>query len=71
MTSNDSDEPVHLPSMTRVLVIPLWKVEAEEGICDQQRLGSDFADARADLSFGWLHKFYCRFCHALAHFLFF
>ena len=26
-------------------------------------------DLQADLSLCWLHRFYCRFCHALAKFI--
>ena len=38
-TSKDSDQPVHPPSMVRVLYNPpLDCLEAVEGICDQQRL---------------------------------
>ena len=36
-----------------------------EGTCYQRRLGSDCANAQADLSLRWLHKSYCRFCRAL------
>ena len=55
------------PSMTRVLVCPsLNSPAAEEGTCDQRRLWSDCADAQADLSLRWSHKFYCRFCRVLA-----
>ena len=28
---------------------------------------SDWADAQADLSLGWVHRSFCWFCHALAH----
>ena len=39
LTSKDSDQPVHPPSMARVLVYPyLDSLEAVEGTCDQQRL---------------------------------
>ena len=27
----------------------------------------DCMDVQADLSLCWLHMYYCRFCHALAH----
>ena len=38
-TSKDLDQPVHQPSMSRVLVYPsLDSLEAVEGACDQQRL---------------------------------
>ena len=62
------DQPVHPPSMARVLVYPsLDSREAVKGPCDQRRLWSDCADAQADLSFCWSQKTYCRFCRALPH----
>ena len=68
MASKDSDQPIHLPSMARVLIYPsLNSQEAVEGLCDQWRLWSNCTDAQADLNLGWLHKSYCRFCHVLAH----
>ena len=68
LTSKDLDQPVHPPSIVRVLVYPsLDGPEAVEGTCDQGRLWSDCADAQAVLSLCWSHKFYCRFCHAFAH----
>ena len=52
VTSKDSGQPVHPPSMSRVLVYPsLDSLEAFKGTCDQRRLWSDCADAQADLSF--------------------
>ena len=66
VTNKDSDQPVHPPSMTRVLVYPSLDSLEAEGTCNQQRLRSDCADAQADLSLRWPHKSYCRFCHALA-----
>ena len=71
-TSNDSDQPVHPPSMTRVFVYPvLDSLEAVEGICDQRRLWSDCADAQDDQSLHWSHKSCCRFCRAMAKMIFF
>ena len=56
MTSKDSDQPAHPPSMARVLVYPsLNSLNAVEGTCDQQRLWSDCTDAQADLSLRWSH----------------
>ena len=70
MTNKDSDQHVHTPCMTRVLVYPSWgSPEAVEGTYEQRRLWSDCADAQADLSLRWSHKSYCRFCHALARFI--
>ena len=45
----------------------LDSLEALEGTCNQQRLCSHCANAQAELCLCWLHKSYCRFCHALAH----
>ena len=70
LTSKDSDQLVHPPSMARVIVYPsLNKPEAVEVICDQQRLLSACADAQIDLSLRWSHKSYFRFCHVLARIL--
>ena len=62
VTSKDSDQPVHQPSMARVLVYPSFdSPEAVEGTYNQRRLLSACADAQADLSLRWSHKSYCRF----------
>ena len=51
VNSEYSDQPVHPPSMARVLVHPsLDSPETVEGTCDQRKLWSDCADAQADLS---------------------
>ena len=42
----------------------------QNGMCAQQRLGSDWADAQADLSFRWAHMPFCWFCHEAAHFMY-
>ena len=66
-TSKDSDQPVHQPSMARILIYPyLDSLVAVEGTCKQGRLLSDCADVQADLSLRWLHKYQCRFRPALA-----
>ena len=68
VTSKDSDQPVHPPSIARVFIYPaLSSSEAVEGTCNQRRLCSECADAQADLSLRWIDESYCRFCHALAH----
>ena len=42
VTSKDSDQPIHPPSIVRVLVHPsLNSPEAVEGTCDQRRLRSE------------------------------
>ena len=67
VTSEDSEQPVHPPSMAWVLGYPsLDSLKTVEGTCDQQSLLSDCADVQADLRLQWLHKSYCRFCRALA-----
>ena len=62
VTGKDSDQPVHPPSMARVLVYPsLDSPGAVEGTCDQRRL-----IRLRDLSLHLSHKSDCRFCRALA-----
>ena len=60
MTSKDSAQPVHPPSMARVLVhLSLNNSEAVEGVCNQRRLWTDCADARHIVGFimCWLKYF--------------
>ena len=39
VTSKDSDQPLHLPSIARVLIYPLLdSLDVVEGTCDQRRL---------------------------------
>ena len=68
LISKYSDQPVNQSTQFgKGLVYPyLNRLEAVEGTCDQRKLRSDCADAQADLSLLWLHKFYCGFCRALA-----
>ena len=69
VTSKDIGQPVHQPSLARVLVYPfLDSPEAVEDTCNQRELWSDSADAQADLSFHWWHK--CWFCRPLTHICF-
>ena len=71
VTSKDSDQPVHPPSLTRVLFYPsLDSPEAVEDTWDQRRLWADCVDAQADLSLRWSHKSFRRFYHALVRMLF-
>ena len=57
VTSKDSDQPIHSPSIARVLVYSsLNSLETVEGTCYQQRLWSDCTNAQADMSLCWLHK---------------
>ena len=50
VTSKDSDQPVHPPSMTRVLVYPTLNSQEVEGTYNQQRLWSDCAEVLKVLS---------------------
>ena len=71
VTSNESYQPVHPPSIAKVLIYSLLdSSKAVERTCDQQRLWSDCADAQVDLSLRWSHKSCCRFRRALTHMLF-
>ena len=68
VTSKDSDQPVHPPSMERVLIYSSSdSQEAVEDTCNQPRFQSDCVDVQADLSLFWLQKSYCRICSVLAH----
>ena len=70
-TSKDSDQPLHPPSMARVLLYPsLDSFEAVEGRYDKWNLWSDCTNTQADLSLRLSHESYCRsYCHSLARFL--
>ena len=71
VTSKDSEQPVHPPSMARVLVYPsLDSPKSLEDTRNQRRLWSDCVDAQADLSLHWSHKFNYRFCQALVQIIF-
>ena len=66
-TSKDSDQPAQIRRLIRVF---------DDRMCLLQPPGYPRTDAReslpkwvyvqADLSLSWLHRSYCRFCHALA-----
>ena len=64
----DSDQPGHLPSLIRVFAVrSLGSQGPNTSSCGQQRLWSDWADAKADLSLCWAHRSLCLFCHEAAH----
>ena len=67
VTSKNSDQPLHPPSIASVLVHPLDRRDSVECICNQQWLWSDCTDAQTDLDFRRSNKSYCRFCRAIAH----
>ena len=60
--SEDSDQPGHLPSLIRVFAVRMKKYWALNYILSAQwRLGSDWADAQADLSLRWAHSHFVGF----------
>ena len=66
--SEDSDQPGHPPSLIRVFTVRLKKVWVlGYPVSAQRRLWSDWADAQADLSLCWVHRWFCWFCHEVAH----
>ena len=61
-----------LPSLIRVFAVCYkgsWRPTVSS--CAQQRIGSDWADARADISLCWAHTPLCSFCHKAALFVMF
>ena len=56
--SEDSDQPVHPPSLITVFVVRMMKAWV---------LSYPLADAQADLSRRWAHRSFCWFCHEVAH----
>ena len=69
--SKDTDQLRHLPSLIRVFAVCMkehWVLGCPSSA--QQILWSDWVDAQADLSLRWVHRSFCWFCHAVAHFQF-
>ena len=66
--SEDSDQPGHPPSLTRVFAVRMNKPWAwSYPLSAQRRLWSDWSSAaQADLSLRWAHMSFCWFCHAVA-----
>ena len=66
--SEDSDQPGHTPSLTKVFAVRMKKAWV---LCypmsAERRLWSDCADAQADLSLRWTHRSFCWLCHEAAH----
>ena len=66
VTSEDSDQPVHPPSMAKLLIYPSFgSLSSVDGTRDQRT--DQAAHAQADLSIRWSHKSNCMFCLSLAH----
>ena len=54
--SKDSNQPGYLPSLISVFAVRMKKAWVlSYPLCAQRRLGSDWADAQADLSLRWVH----------------
>ena len=66
--SEDSDQPVHPPSLIRVFAVRMnkhWILSYP--LSALRRLYLDLADAQADLSLRWAQRTFCWFCHEVAH----
>ena len=62
MSSEDSDQPGHPPSLIRVFAVRMKKpLVLSYRLSTQQRLLSDWADAQADLSLRWMHTHFVGF----------
>ena len=60
--SEFSDQPGHVPSLIRVFTIRMKKAWVlSYPLSTQQRLGSDWVDAQADLSLRWVHSHFVGF----------
>ena len=60
--SEDSDQPVHLPSLISVFIVHSVGSEGPKvSSCGQQWLWSDWVDAQADLSLRWVHSHFAGF----------
>ena len=58
----ETDQPGHLPSMIRVFTVRMKKAwDLSYPLSTQRRLGSDWADAQADLSLHWAHTHFVGF----------
>ena len=67
-SSEDSDQPVHSPSLIRVFAVRkkiAWALGYH--LSAQQTLCSVWADAQSDLSRRWANMSFCWFCRAAAH----
>ena len=60
--SEDSDQPGHPPSLTRIFAVRMKKAWVlSYPLSAQRRLWSDWADAQADLSLRWAHTHFVGF----------
>ena len=64
--SEDSDQPVHSPSLTRVFACAQWVANDPSFLHADSEDWSDWADAQADLSLRWAHMPFSWFCHEAA-----
>ena len=62
MPSEDSDQPGHPPNLIRAFAMGSKDSRGPYvSSCGQWRLQSDWANAQADLSFRWAHRWFCWF----------
>ena len=60
--SEDSDQPGQAPSLTRIFTVSMKKAWVlSYPLSTQRRLWSDWVDAQADLSLGWVHSHFVGF----------
>ena len=64
--SEDSDQPGHPPSLTRIFAVRVKKAWIVSYPFAQRRLWSDWADVQADLILRLAHMPLCWFCHDAA-----
>ena len=66
--SEDTDQPVHPPSLIRVFAVRMKKHWVLSYPLSALRiLWSDWADDQADISLRWAQRPFCWFCHEVAH----
>ena len=66
--SEDSDQTGRMPRLIWVFAVhSVGSLQSKLSSCGPRWLWSDWADAQADLSLGWVHISFCWFCHEAAH----
>ena len=65
--SEDSDLPGHPPSLIKVFSCAQWVAKDPMFLHADSEDWSDWADAQADMSFRWVHRLFCCFCHPAAY----
>ena len=69
--SEDSDQPGHPPSLISVFNVQMKKAWfVSYPLRAKQGLWADWVDAQADLSFSWVQRSFCWFCHEAAQIMY-